>query len=60
MSELTANDVRRREDCVPEFEGDLDQAPLGASEAVSLVGEIEPAGEIAREADEVIARLGQV
>jgi nitronate monooxygenase len=45
---------------VPEFEGDLELAPLWAGESVSLVREIEPAGKIvrriAREADEVLAR----
>ena len=45
---------------VPEFDGDLELAPLWAGESVSLVREIEPAGEIvrriAREADEALAR----
>ncbi|MBA2460513.1 MAG: nitronate monooxygenase [Actinobacteria bacterium] len=48
----------------PTFEGDLDLVPLWAGESVSLVREVKPAAEIvrqiAREADELIARLAQV
>jgi nitronate monooxygenase/enoyl-[acyl-carrier protein] reductase II len=33
----------------PDFDGDLDYAPLWAGESCSVVNEIKPAGEIVRE-----------
>jgi nitronate monooxygenase len=45
----------------PWFDGDIELAPMWAGESVALVHEIKPAGQIvhdiAREADEVLARL---
>ncbi|MBD0329663.1 MAG: nitronate monooxygenase [Thermoleophilia bacterium] len=45
----------------PDFAGELEHAPMWAGQSVGLVRDVKPAGEIvrelAREADEVIARL---